>query len=143
MTVISELTPSPPSDKKPKRTKKGTFPAGQSGNPAGRPLGAKNKITLLRQALELDLREQAQPHMRLVLAKAIELALDGDRAMIKLLLEQHMSKAPAEELGAAAERPHINITGVSKVEVSAPSPASSEVAIETPSSLGSELTTGN
>lgn len=137
-TATSELTPSPRSSNK--RTKKGTFAAGQSGNPSGRPLGAKNRITLLRQAIELELREFAAPQMRAVLAKAFELALDGDRTMIKLLVEQHMAKAPAEDSGTVAERPQINITGVSKVEVSAPSPASSEVAIEAPSSLGSQLT---
>lgn len=125
------------------RKEDGTFVPGKSGNPAGRPVGAKNKITLLRQGLELELREFAAPKMRAVLEKAFELALDGDRTMIKLLVEQHMAKAPAEDSGTVAERPQINITGVSKVEVSAPSPASSEVAIEAPSSLGSELTTGN
>jgi len=122
------------------RKEDGTFVPGKSGNPAGRPVGAKNKITLLRQGLELELREFAAPKMRAVLEKAFELALDGDRTMIKLLVEQHMAKAPAEDSGTVAERPQINITGVSKVEVSAPSPASSEVAIEAPSSLGSQLT---
>lgn len=121
------------------RKEDGTFVPGKSGNPAGRPVGAKNKITLLRHGLELELREFAAPKMRAVLEKAFELALDGDRTMIKLLVEQHMAKAPAEDSGTVAERPQINITGVSKVEVSAPSPASSEVAIEAPSSLGSQL----
>lgn len=136
-TAISESTPSPRSSK---RTKKGTFAAGQSGNPAGRPLGAKNRITLLRQEIELGLREYSAPRMLEVLQKAFELALGGDRTMIKLLIEQHMAKAPAEDSGVTAERPQIKITGVSKVEVSAPSPASSEVAVEAPSSLGSQLT---
>ena len=122
------------------RKENGTFMPGKSGNPSGRPVGAKNKITLLRQGLELELREFAAPKMRAVLEKAFELALDGDRTMIKLLVEQHMAKAPAEDSGVATERPQINITGVSKVEVSAPSPASSEVAVEAPSSLGSQLT---
>lgn len=125
---------------KTKREKDGTFVKGQSGNPNGRPLGAKNRITILRQGIELELREFAAPRMRQVLEKAFELALSGDRTMIKLLVEQHMAKAPAEDSGVAAERPQINITGVSKVEVSAPSPASTEVAIEAPSSLGSQLT---
>lgn len=138
MTDTSELTPSPRSSNE-KRTRKGTFKAGQSGNPNGRPLGAKNKITILRQGIELELREFAAPRMRDVLAKAFELALGGDRAMIKLLVEQHMAKAPSDDSGVVAERPQIKITGVSKVEVSAPSPASSEVAIEAPSSLGSQL----
>lgn len=35
--------------------------------------------------------------MHLVLEKAIELALEGDKTMIKLLLEQHMSRSHHEE----------------------------------------------
>jgi hypothetical protein len=118
------------------RNPDGTFPEGKSGNPKGRPLGSKNKITLLKQSLELQLREQAESRMPAVLEKAIELALDGDRAMLKLLLEQHLSKGASDESGKAAERPQINITGVSKVEVSSPasSPASTDVADGAPSS---------
>lgn len=35
--------------------------------------------------------------MPMILEKAIELALEGDRMMIKLLLEQHMSKSQHSE----------------------------------------------
>jgi|SRR5688572_1881831 len=116
------------------RNPDGTFPRGKSGNPAGRPLGSKNKITLLKQSLELQLREQAAPDIGRVLAKAFELALDGDRQMIKLLVEAHLSKNATDESGKAADRPQINITGVSKVELSTPpSPASTEAPSEAPS----------
>lgn len=73
------------------------FRPGQSGNPNGRPKGAKNAITLLKQSLELQLREQAKPQIGKVLKKAIDLALAGDRMMIKLLLELHMSKTAHQE----------------------------------------------
>lgn len=79
------------------RTDLGTFEKGVSGNPVGRPKGSKNKITLLKQSMEVALREQAGPHMAPVLDKAIELALEGDRTMIKLLLEQHMSKGISDD----------------------------------------------
>lgn len=88
----------------------GTFPKGVSGNPHGRPKGSKNQITLLRQSLELALREQAATNIRDVLDKAMELALEGHPGMIKLLLELHMSKASAEEKDAK-EKVSINITG--------------------------------
>lgn len=65
---------------------------GQSGNPNGRPKGSKNQITLLKSSLELQLRREAEGEMPKVLRKAIKLALAGDRMMIKLLLELHMSK---------------------------------------------------
>jgi hypothetical protein len=79
------------------RTKKGQFPKGTSGNLAGRPKGSKNKMTLLRQSLELQLREEAAPQMSDVLTQAMQLALAGDRSMIKLLLELHMTKGVADE----------------------------------------------
>src|SRR6185312_2244606 len=70
---------------------------GQSGNPAGRPKGTKNKITVLKQELELALRERSAPRIVEVLDKAFELALEGDRQMIKLLLELHMSRQVHQE----------------------------------------------
>jgi len=126
------------------RNEDGTFKGGISGNPNGRPLGSKNKITLLRQSLELQLREQAAPDMAGVMKKAIEMALDGDRTMIKLLLEQHLAKAHSDEIGKSTERPQINITGVSKVEVTSPpspaeSPSSGDLPETPPSSPSTDL----
>src|SRR6185312_16407745 len=89
----SEIMPSTlPQKQAPKR-----WQPGQSGNPAGRPKGAKNQVTILKQTLELQLREKAKSEMPKVLKKAIELALAGDRMMIKLLLELHMSRASHQE----------------------------------------------
>ena len=111
------------------RDDKGRFPKGKSGNPAGRPKGSKNAITLLKQNLELQLREQASPDMGAVLEKAIELALEGHPGMIKLLLELHMSKGTMDDvkgsekvaiqINSAGEAPKVNIiddTGDSNVE---------------------------
>ena len=90
------------------RTKAGTFQKGVSGNPAGRPEGSKNKMTLLRQSLELSLREQSEDKLPAILDTAMSLALEGDRTMIKLLLELHMTKAMPED-AKAAERVAIQI----------------------------------
>jgi hypothetical protein len=79
------------------RTVEGKFVKGMSGNPSGRPKGSKNQLTLLKQSLEVQLREQAAPELPEVMQKAVELALAGDRTMIKLLLELHMSKGIAED----------------------------------------------
>ena len=93
---------------------------GQSGNPNGRPKGSKNKITLLKQVLEAELREASKSKMPEVMAKALELALQGDRSMIKLLLELHMSKGylPDEK---AAEKVEINISTAAPAETKKPS----------------------
>lgn len=80
------------------------FPKGQSGNPAGRPKGSKNKITLMKLALEGELRAQLKPHMADILLMAIEMAKKGDTGMIKLLIDKTVpttkagdDEAPAKE----------------------------------------------
>jgi hypothetical protein len=64
------------------------FQKGVSGNPAGRPKGSKNKVTLMKIALEGELRTQLGPHMAEILAQAINLAKSGDAQMIKLLIDK-------------------------------------------------------
>ena len=92
-----------------KRTEDGKFPKGVSGNPAGRPKGRKNEITLLKQELEHSLRTRAAPDVGKVLDKAVELALEGHPGMIKLLLELHMSKGSSDDQAKAADRVAIQI----------------------------------
>ena len=60
--------------------KKVTFRPGQSGNPRGRPKGARDRRSELRALL--------QPHSRALIAKAVELALEGDTTAIKLCLDR-------------------------------------------------------
>ena len=70
---------------------------GQSGNPLGRPKGSKGRITAQKLQIEEALRDQLNMEMPEILLKAIEMAKDGDRAMIKLLVEMTMSKPQATE----------------------------------------------
>jgi len=64
------------------------FQPGKSGNPAGRPKGTKNKLTIMKLALEGELREQLKYDMAEIMAVAIELAKKGDTSMIKLLIDK-------------------------------------------------------
>ncbi len=57
------------------------FEPGQSGNPSGRPKGARNKTTIAVEAL-LDNEAEALTH------KVIELALAGNMAAIRLCFER-------------------------------------------------------
>ena len=57
------------------------FRTGQSGNPAGRPKGARNKITVAIEAL-IDAASTD------IANKAIELAKAGDATMIRALLDR-------------------------------------------------------
>ena len=81
---------------------KGRFVKGQSGNPAGRPKGSKNRITMMKLALEGELRAQMKDHMAEILAVAITKAKQGDPAMVKLLIDKTIptSKAADDETPA-------------------------------------------
>jgi len=64
-----------------KQPHKGIFPKGKSGNPSGRPKGARNKATLAAEAL-MDGDASA------ITGKAIELAKAGDLTAIRLCMER-------------------------------------------------------
>jgi uncharacterized protein DUF5681 len=57
------------------------FPKGQSGNPNGRPVGARNRATLVAEAL---LEGEAEKLTR----KAVVLALKGNVACLRLCLDR-------------------------------------------------------
>jgi hypothetical protein len=75
------------------------FPPGQSGNPSGRPKGARNKATL---ALETLLDGQAEA----LTQKAIKLALGGDMMALRMCLDRIL---PArKDRPVSIEMPTIN-----------------------------------
>ena len=57
------------------------FEKGESGNPAGRPRGARNRATMLMQNLLADDAEA-------IWRKAIEMAIAGDLAAIRLCMDR-------------------------------------------------------
>lgn len=59
----------------------GVFKPGQSGNPAGKPKGARNRSTL---ALEAILEGEAEAITR----KAIELAMEGDPQALRMCMDR-------------------------------------------------------
>jgi hypothetical protein len=66
------------------------FTKGQSGNPAGRPVGSKNKCTQFRELLEQDL-----PALVSVLR---DKALEGDMNAMRLLLERLVPKVQVVDM---------------------------------------------
>ena len=66
------------------------FAKGQSGNPAGRPIGSKNKCAQFRELLEDDL-----PALVSVLR---EKALEGDMNAMRLLLERLVPKVQVVDM---------------------------------------------
>jgi Family of unknown function (DUF5681) len=63
------------------KQRRGGFPPGHSGNPAGRPKGARNRSTVAAESL---LEGEAERLTR----KAIELALAGDSTALRLCMER-------------------------------------------------------
>jgi hypothetical protein len=57
------------------------FQKGESGNPAGRPRGSRNRTTILMQSLLADGAEA-------IARKAIDMAKDGDIAAIRICMER-------------------------------------------------------
>src|SRR6516165_11199216 len=64
-----------------KQANPGHFRPGQSGNPAGRPKGARNRSTIAAESL---LEGEAEALTR----KAVELALAGDTTALRLCIER-------------------------------------------------------
>ena len=71
------------------------FTKGQSGNPAGRPIGSKNKSTQFRELLEDDLPE--------LVSVLREKALEGDMNAMRLLLERLVPKVQVVDMSMQAD----------------------------------------
>jgi hypothetical protein len=89
-------------------TKKTTWKKGQSGNPAGRPRGARNKVTLM----VLGLMEDAAGE---ITQAVIDAARTGDLTAAKLVLER--LAPPLRERPISIRLPDTSTTeGVSKAQ---------------------------
>ena len=75
---------------------------GQSGNPAGRPRGARNRKTLAARAL-LDDKSEA------LTAKAMEMAMSGDTSAMRLCMDRTM--APRRDPEVRFDLPAIRDAG--------------------------------
>jgi hypothetical protein len=71
------------------------FTKGQSGNPAGRPVGSKNKCTQFRELLEDDLSA--------LVSVLRDKALEGDMNAMRLLLERLVPKVQVVDMSLQAE----------------------------------------
>ncbi len=79
-----------------------TFKAGQSGNPKGRRKGTLNKRTELAKMLD--------SHAGALVAKMIELALEGDVTAIRLCIERLIPKANREPTGIEFQKDIIKLS---------------------------------
>src|SRR5688572_22434082 len=86
------------------RDEKGRFPAGVSGNPAGRTKGTKNEMTLAQLLLENELREALTKKGPKLMHKAIRMALKGDDKIMRVLLDKMLATPRTDDDGATEDR---------------------------------------
>jgi len=67
----------------------GRFEAGESGNPAGRPAGIRDKRQAMRDALA--------SHADALIAKVVEMAKAGDAAALRICIERLIPPAKARD----------------------------------------------
>src|SRR5262245_56561666 len=65
------------------------FGKGESGNPAGRPPGVRDKRTAMRELLE--------PHAEDLVAKIVELAKAGDTTALRICLDRMIPPVKAQD----------------------------------------------
>ena len=88
-----------------------TFKKGQSGNPKGRPKGAKNIATLVKQAVMTDCENILLRDIPRILKQMVDTALGGDAEMQKFLLNKFMPNAAIPQAGQGKQAiTAINIT---------------------------------
>jgi len=69
------------------------FQKGESGNPKGRPVGIRDRRTCFREMFE--------EHSGALISKAVEMALDGDMAALKICIDRIAPPLKATDSGAA------------------------------------------
>lgn len=72
------------------------FIKGQSGNPAGKPKGAKDKRT--------ELRELLQPHAAKLVEKAVTMALAGDATALRICIDRIIPAIKAKDVPITLSR---------------------------------------
>ena len=73
-----------------RKTNKNLWKPGESGNPNGRPKGAKNRVTLIKEALEAEMVEKGSAHALQVLETVVDMAVnERNEAMLKELMARY------------------------------------------------------
>jgi hypothetical protein len=87
------------------------FTKGQSGNPAGKPKGARDKRTALRELLV--------PHAESLITKAVELAKAGDTTALRLCWDRLIAPVRAKDEPVALGSVGTNMTDYGRIVLEA------------------------
>ena len=112
--TTSEATTTSIQVRTPERRKRGLWKKGESGNPKGKPKGAKNKLTLYREAVLLKQEKNLLDNLPQVLDVVIEKSLQGDMVAAKMFLERVLQAKKIADEHAEDKGPPtvvVNITG--------------------------------
>ena len=99
-----------------KASQKHLFQPGQSGNPAGRPKGSKNKHTLLKEAVKLQAEDLVLRKFANVVETTVKLAEEGDSTCLKILWDRFVPKDGDGKNTAEKMKVEINIGRLQRVE---------------------------
>jgi len=94
---------------------KGPVKKGEVRNPAGRPTGSKNKVTLLKEAVLASSEELVLHNWVKLVQKTIDLADDGDTTALKILWDRVIPSKRAIDTSADDKNSRsitINISGL-------------------------------
>jgi hypothetical protein len=86
------------------------FTKGTSGNPLGRPKGAKNKSTLLREAMQQKADRLLSKEVPKVLAVVIAAAKAGDMSAAKMILDRAVPVKKADDGAEDSGKQLVSIT---------------------------------
>ena len=98
------------------RGKNGRFMAGKSGNPAGRPKGSKNVITIQKLMVEEAFRAGSEDDVLEVLKLVVKQAKSGDKVSQKLIWDSNVSKQniPDEKTTGSKQEIKVHTMNVTK-----------------------------
>lgn len=86
------------------RDHRGRFLPGNVANPKGRGKGVRNRMTLARLLVEEALRRKLANKADRLMDKAIQMALDGDEKVMKVLLDKLMVSPKEEDAETEMDR---------------------------------------
>jgi hypothetical protein len=81
------------------KPRRGGFKKGKSGNPAGRPKGAKNAVTILKEAVLQGAEDVFLANIEKITTVVCKKAVEGDLTAAKMVLDRVVPVKKAVEFG--------------------------------------------